>query len=88
MNDPTPARPKLKIAIGLVLGFGIGVLCRVAVIPAPAPPVLEGALLVVAMTVGYLVADWLARGRPHATKHLCGGPDSHTVHPSRPGDQT
>jgi XapX domain-containing protein len=50
-----------KTLLGLVLGLTIGALCRVMEIPSPAPPVLQGALLVLAMTLGHLGADrWLA----------------------------
>ena len=42
----------MKIALGLILAFAIGVACRLATIPLPAPPVLIGALLVLAMTLG------------------------------------
>lgn len=40
----------------LVLAFGIGVVCRLFDIPLPAPPRLQGALLVVAMTLGTVLA--------------------------------
>lgn len=43
-------------AIGLVLGFSIGAGCRRFELPLPAPQRLVGALLVVAMTLGFLVA--------------------------------
>ena len=43
--------------IGLLLGFLIGVGCRWFDLPLPAPPRLIGALLVVAMTLGFLGAD-------------------------------
>lgn len=43
--------------LGLVLALAIGIGCRVLDIPLPAPPRLQGALLVVAMTVGFLVAE-------------------------------
>jgi XapX domain-containing protein len=57
-----PAVERVKVALGLLLGLGIGGLCRFLAIPSPAPPVLPGALLVVAMTLGYIAADrWLAR---------------------------
>jgi XapX domain-containing protein len=50
-----------KTLLGLVLGLAIGALCRTLEIPSPAPPVLQGALLVLAMTLGHLGADrWLA----------------------------
>ena len=42
---------------GLLLGFLIGVGCRWFDLPLPAPPRIVGALLVVAMTVGFLGAD-------------------------------
>jgi XapX domain-containing protein len=45
--------------IGLALGFLIGFGCRWFDIPVPAPPRLVGALLVVAMTAGFLMTDWL-----------------------------
>jgi XapX domain-containing protein len=57
-----PAVARIKVVLGLLLGLGIGALCRFLAIPSPAPPVLPGALLVVAMTLGYIAADrWLVR---------------------------
>jgi len=71
-----------KMIIGLVLGFLIGAFCRLSGVPAPAPPLLQGALLVVAMTSGYLLADRVARKRA-TTRHLCGGPTGATLsHPN------
>ncbi len=64
----------MKIAIGLVLAFAIGVICRLAGIPVPAPPAIVGALLVVAMTAGYLITGRYASKRPNKHEHLCGGP--------------
>lgn len=63
----------MKTVIGLALALAIGVACRLAGIPLPAPPALIGALLVLAMTLGYVATDRrLAR---KATKNeLCGGP--------------
>jgi XapX domain-containing protein len=52
----------LHIALGLVMAFGIGAFCRGFDIPSPAPPRLVGALLVVAMTVGFLLTDRLLAG--------------------------
>ena len=50
-----------KTLLGLVLGLAIGAVCRVMEIPSPTPPVLQGALLVLSMTLGHLGADrWLA----------------------------
>ena len=45
--------------IGLLLGLGIGAACRWFDIPVPAPPRITGALLVVAMTVGFLGTDYI-----------------------------
>jgi XapX domain-containing protein len=66
---------RMKVVLGLLLGLAVGAVCRYLVIPLPAPPVLTGALLVVAMTLGYIAADrWLCR-RQALHAHLCGGPD-------------
>ena len=66
---------RMKVVLGLLLGLAIGAVCRYLVIPLPAPPVLTGALLVVAMTLGYIAADrWLGL-REARHKHLCGGPN-------------
>lgn len=68
----------MKSLIGIVVGFAIGFACRLLDIPSPAPPAIEGALLVLAMTGGYLATDrWLVR-RAATTRHLCGGPDGRT----------
>jgi XapX domain-containing protein len=68
----------MKIALGLLLALAIGVVCRLAAIPLPAPPVLIGALLVLAMTLGYVVTDRFAAHREAKTRHLCGGPSGTT----------
>ncbi|MFI4882863.1 MAG: DUF1427 family protein [Phycisphaerales bacterium JB064] len=47
----------LKTAIGFVLAFGLGAVCRWVDIPVPAPNRLMGAMLVLAVTLGYLAAD-------------------------------
>jgi XapX domain-containing protein len=67
----------MKIAIGFVLSFIIGAGCRYFDIPAASPPVIPGALIVLAMTLGYSSMDnVLIRKKDQAatTKHLCGGP--------------
>lgn len=69
----------MTIAIGLILGLGIGAACRWFDVPSPSPPKLIGALLVVAMTVGYMGTDTLiakkfARRGEAANQPLCGGP--------------
>ena len=64
----------MKVAIGLALAFAIGVVCRLTAVPLPAPPVLIGALLVVAMSVGYALMDRFATHREARHRALCGGP--------------
>ncbi len=64
----------MKVALGLLLALAIGIACRLAGIPLPAPPVLIGALLVLAMTLGYVMTDRLATHREAKSKPLCGGP--------------
>jgi XapX domain-containing protein len=65
----------IRIAIGFVLSFVIGAACRYFDIPAASPPVIPGALIVLAMTLGYSSMDRIVRKeRVATTKHLCGGP--------------
>jgi XapX domain-containing protein len=45
--------------IGLLLGLVIGAGCRFFDIPSPAPPRLIGACLLLAMTVGFVTADYI-----------------------------
>jgi XapX domain-containing protein len=68
-----------KIVIGLLLGLLIGAACRFFDIPVPSPPKLVGALLVVAMTVGYSVTDHYFARAEATTAHLCGGPTGEIV---------
>lgn len=49
----------LKIILGLAIALCIGAACRYFDIPIPAPPKLLGALLILAMTVGYIGTDYL-----------------------------
>jgi XapX domain-containing protein len=66
----------IRIAIGFVLSFIIGAGCRYFDIPAASPPVIPGALIVLAMTLGYSSMDrgLVRKSQPATTKHLCGGP--------------
>jgi XapX domain-containing protein len=67
----------VKIAIGFVLSFIIGAGCRYFDIPAASPPVIPGALIVLAMTLGYSSMDRVLirnKDRAATTKQLCGGP--------------
>jgi XapX domain-containing protein len=56
----------LKTVIALLLGLSIGVFCRWFEVPVPSPPKLIGALLVVAMTVGYITTDKLLAAKSSA----------------------
>lgn len=54
----------VTILLGLVLGFAIGAGCRWFDIPSPSPPRITGALLVLAMTFGYLATDHFISKKP------------------------
>ncbi len=43
----------MKLLIGVVVSFIVGVGCRYFDVPVPSPPLIPGALLVLAMTMGY-----------------------------------
>ncbi len=45
--------------VGLVLGLAVGAGCRFFDIPSPAPPRFIGACLLLAMTLGFVLADRL-----------------------------
>jgi XapX domain-containing protein len=64
----------MRFLLGLLLAFGVGVLCRLLELPLPAPLALTGAVLVLAMSAGYELVDRLA---PHEAvqRANCGGPD-------------
>ena len=74
----------LKMIVGIVLGLLIGAGCRWFDIPVPSPPKLVGALLVVAMTIGYMATDKLIAARfstkgPASTQDMCGGPTGEVI---------
>lgn len=70
----------MKAALGMIVAFAVGFACRVFGIPSPAPPALTGALLVLAMTLGYAGADRvMARRARHAAN--CAGPSGQTATP-------
>jgi XapX domain-containing protein len=52
------------LLIAITLGLGIGAGCRWFDLPLPAPPKLVGALLVVAITLGFLGTDSLLAAQP------------------------
>ncbi len=47
--------------LGIIIALLIGGLVRLLRLPIPAPPTVVGALMVLAMTVGYLLVNWLLR---------------------------
>jgi XapX domain-containing protein len=69
-----------KAVAGLALAFALGFGCRLFGIPSPSPPVIVGALLVGAMTVGYVAVDRVMASAAHHAAD-CGGPIG--VAPSR-----
>jgi len=71
----------MKLLIGVVVSFVVGVGCRYFDIPVPSPPVIPGALLVLAMTIGYSSTNALLnrKGSLATTTHLCGGPTGSAV---------
>ena len=73
----------MKIALGLVLALAIGSACRLAGVPLPAPPVLIGALLVVAMSSGYVLMDPFAQHREARHRMMCGGPSGEPLQNTR-----
>ena len=66
----------MKLLIGILVSFVVGVGCRYFNIPVPSPPVIPGAVLVLAMTIGYSTTNRVLNraGKPATTAHLCGGP--------------
>ena len=71
----------MKLAIGFLISFAVGVFCRVFDIPVGSPPVIPGAILVLAMTLGYSSTNTLLNrhNKPATTMHLCGGPSGLTA---------
>jgi XapX domain-containing protein len=49
----------MSALVGILASLLIGAGCRVFGIPSPAPPKLQGALLVLAMTLGFMLGDRL-----------------------------
>jgi len=71
----------MKILLGVIVSLLVGAGCRFFDIPSPSPSFLPGALLVVAMTLGYSATDRILTraGRVATTKDFCGGPSGRTV---------
>lgn len=47
--------------LGVFVALVIGAVVRLLRLPIPAPPTFAGALMVLAMTVGYLLTNWLLK---------------------------
>jgi XapX domain-containing protein len=56
----------MKLVLGFLVAFGVGAACRYFDIPAPAPPALTGALLVMSMSLGYIAVDRYLKPPPAA----------------------
>lgn len=68
----------MKPLLGILVAFAVGFACRWLGIPSPAPPVLTGAFLVLAMTLGYTAADKLLATRAKQA-NSCAGPTGQSV---------
>lgn len=68
-----------KTFAGIFLGLLIGSACRWFDIPLPSPPKLLGALLVVAMTVGYMATGKFLSAKSTQNAAIV---DARTAHPS------
>ncbi len=44
----------LQSIIGIAVGLAVGAVCRWFEIPSPAPPRIIGAVILIAMTLGYI----------------------------------
>lgn len=53
----------IRAVAALALAFGLGAICRFFEIPVPSPPKIFGAVLVVAITLGYTATDALLAKR-------------------------
>jgi XapX domain-containing protein len=75
----------MKLLIGLLISFAVGAGCRIFDVPVGSPPVVPGALLVLAMTLGYSTTNTILnrRSKPATTTHLCGGPTGATAGQAR-----
>ncbi|MDJ0625250.1 MAG: DUF1427 family protein [Candidatus Caenarcaniphilales bacterium] len=48
---------QIKSLLGLLIGFSIGIVCKFASLPLPAPPMILGSVLVLSITLGYMLID-------------------------------
>ena len=64
----------MKFVLGILISFAVGVGCRFFDIPVGSPPVVPGAILLLAMTLGYssMNAVLNKRNQPALRSGLCG----------------
>lgn len=48
-----------ETVVGLLVALAIGGFVRFLRLPIPSPPTISGALMVLGLTGGYLLVDWL-----------------------------
>jgi XapX domain-containing protein len=48
----------MKVVLGILVDLGLGVFCRWLGILLPSPPKVIGVVMVLAVTLGFVVADW------------------------------
>ena len=58
----------MRLFVGFLIAFLLGVTCGLLHIPLPAPPNLLGATLVLVMTCGYLMTDLILTKRKRKRK--------------------
>ncbi|WP_209015712.1 DUF1427 family protein [Roseibium sp. RKSG952] len=64
-----------KYTLGVIVAFTIGAGCKLTGIPLPAPPVLEGSLVVASMTVGHVVVDRITEWRARKSHSVSTAPN-------------
>lgn len=80
----------MKFLLGVFISFTVGAGCRFLDIPVGSPPVIPGALLVLAMTLGYTSTNALMNKRNQPALHSgqCGGPTGRRSSASTEEDST
>ncbi|MDA8052474.1 MAG: DUF1427 family protein [Rhodospirillales bacterium] len=63
MNAGEEGAAVLQAIVGIGLGFAVGAFCRVFDIPSPAPPRITGAVILIAMTLGFIAGGFIAGPR-------------------------
>lgn len=63
-----------SLGLGASIAFLIGLSTALLGIAAPSPPTIQGALIVGAMTVGYVLAGRFVVSPPASCEDMCAGP--------------